>query len=76
MSKADDFNISHLHLARVEVIKFKFRHACVYVESLGYNAELFATLRDPSFNRFSRTPTCGGQTDAWTDRRTHDNSIY
>ena len=33
-------------------------------------------LRDPTFNRASRTPTCDGQTDRRTDRRTHDDSIY
>jgi len=27
-------------------------------------------LRDPTFSRFSRTPTCDGQTDGQTDRRT------
>jgi len=27
-------------------------------------------LCDPTFSRFSRTPTCDGQTDGQTDRQT------
>ena len=33
-------------------------------------------LCDPTFSRFSRTPTCDGQTDGRTDRRTQGHGLY
>jgi len=31
---------------------------------------VWCCLCDPTFSRFSRTPTCDGQTDRWTDGQT------
>ena len=69
LSKVADFDPPHLHLAPPQgVIPVEFRGVLWHkLESLGYRVVL---LCDPTFSRFSRTPTRDGRTDRQTDRRT------
>ena len=40
---------------------------------MGY---LLLCLRNPVFRRFGTVPAYDRQANRWTDRRTHDDSIY
>jgi len=53
----------------LEPLEFRREFWHQKTEVPGYHMVLFC---DSRFSHLSRTPTC----DGWTDRRTHDDSIY
>jgi len=77
LSKIANFNLHHLHLAPPLGISPRLSFAKIFIsrklESLKYRVAL---LGDPTFSRFSRTPTCNRQTDrrTVTDGQTRDAS--
>jgi len=65
--KVADFDPPHLHL----VTPVEFRGDLWHQKTKSPWAIVWCCLCDPTFSRFSRTPTCGGgpgQTDRRTER--------
>jgi len=78
LSKVANFKLLHLHLAVGASVANLRVTPCEFCRHLRQQktktpwAIVRRCLRDPTFSRFSRTPTC----DRQTDRQTHDYSIY
>ena len=70
-SKVADFDPPHLDSAPSQgVTPVEFRGDLWHQKNQSPCAIVRCCLCDPLFSRFSRTPTCDGQTDRQTDRRT------
>jgi len=68
-SKVANIQLPHLHLTCPTCIwRLRWWWSCLsFVESFGIRK--LESLRDHTFSRFSRTPTCDRQTDGQTDTR-------
>jgi len=64
LSKVFNFNLPHLHLAPCSECPCSNFVEILDIAKLGVTG--LSYLRDPSFSRFSRTPTFDGQTDGHT----------
>ena len=70
LSKLADFNPPHLHLVPPQgVTPVEFCGDFLASGNQSPWGIVWCCLCDPLFSRFSRTPTCDGQTDGRTDRR-------